>query len=57
MNKIVIESPERAILAGTWAEKNIKGQWNLNLDDPFSNRYYFTFSSPKDATLFSLKWR
>jgi hypothetical protein len=57
MNKIVIESPERAILAGTWAEENIKGQWNLALTDPFSNCYYFTFSDPRDATMFSLKWR
>ena len=57
MNKIIIETPEKAILAGTWAEEHIKGQWNLGLADPFSNYYHFTFSDPSDATLFSLKWR
>jgi len=57
MNKIVITGPEQAIRAGTWAEKNISGKWNLELVDPFSNRYHFRFSDPKDAIFFALKWR
>jgi len=57
MNNIVITGPEQAIKAGTWAEKNIKGKWDLELVDPFSNKYHFKFSRSKDATFFALRWR
>lgn len=56
MSTIIIEGPERAIRAGTWAENNIKDNWNLNLMDPFSNNYHFTFSNPDEASMFALKW-
>lgn len=58
MNQIIIEGPERAIKAGTWAEKYIKDKWNLEIDSsPFSNRYHFSFSNPHDATFFALRWK
>lgn len=56
MSTIIIEGPERAIKAGTWAEENVKDVWNLNLTDPFSNHYHFTFSNPDEASMFALKW-
>lgn len=57
MSQIIINGPKQAIKAGTWAEKNIKGNWQLNIDSsPFSNKYHFVFSDPKDATIFALKW-
>lgn len=57
MTTIIIEGPERAIRAGTWAEKNIKYGWNLDVLDPFSNQYNFQFTDPKEAIFFSLKWK
>ena len=57
MTTVIIEGPERAIRAGTWAEKNIKFGWNLDVSDPFSNHYNFRFTDPKEATFFSLKWK
>jgi len=57
MNSITITGPEQAILAGTWAEKNIRGDWKMNLVDPFSNQYHFIFTDPQDASHFALKWR
>lgn len=56
MNQITINGPERAIKAGTWAEKNIKGKWNLDSPDPFSGRYNFSFANKIDAAFFALKW-
>jgi hypothetical protein len=57
MNTIIVEGPENAIRAGTWAEKNIKHKWALDVSGgPFSNSYAFTFSDAKDATHFALKW-
>jgi hypothetical protein len=57
MNKITITGPKQAIQAGEWANKNIKGEWNLELIDPFSNRYHFKFVEPEDATFFALRWK
>ena len=41
MNSITIEGPEQAMRAGTWATNNIKGDWKMDLNDPFSNHYHF----------------
>lgn len=58
MNTVIIEGPEQAIFAGTWAEANIKHKWSLDIQGgPFSNVYAFNFSNAKDATHFALKWR
>lgn len=58
MTNVIIEGPERAIEAGTWAEKNIKSGWDLDISvSPFSNLYNFQFRDPKEAVLFSLKWK
>lgn len=57
MSQIIIEGPEKAIIAGTWAEENITGDWRLEMNDPFSNYYHFIFSRPQDATYFSLRWK
>jgi hypothetical protein len=58
MNTVIIEGPERATQAGTWAQTNIKNKWGLDVSDgPFSNHYAFTFVSEQDATHFALKWR
>lgn len=59
MNTIVIEGAEQAIFAGTWAEKNLKHKWTLDLISPFSNKpsYAFNFTNAQDASYFALKWR
>ena len=58
MTNVIIEGPEQAIEAGTWAEKNIKCIWKLEiLTSPFSNHYNFQFANSKDATHFALKWK
>ena len=57
MTTVIIEGPEKAIFAGTWAEKNIKNNWHLDVREPFANRYHFVFSDSKDATFFSLRWK
>jgi hypothetical protein len=58
MSQIIINGPGQAIKAGNWADKNIKGNWRLDIaySNPFSNKYHFVFSNPGDATLFALKW-
>lgn len=57
MNIIVIEGPEQAIRAGTWAGENIKHKWALDVSGgPFSNSYAFNFVDAKDATMFALRW-
>ena len=53
---VVINGPERAIKAGTWAEQNLKHRWGLDVKEPFSNEFCFTFSNPQEASLFALKW-
>lgn len=55
--QVIITSPERAIQAGTWAQKNIKHDWEMDLPEPFGNRYCFKFSNPIDASFFALKWQ
>jgi hypothetical protein len=57
MNTVIVEGPDRAIQAGTWAEQNTKGKWKFDLVDMFSSNYYFVFADAKDATHFALKWR
>jgi hypothetical protein len=57
MKTVIIEGPEQAIFAGTWAEKNIKNSWHLSIQGgPFSNSYAFNFANAKDAVHFALKW-
>lgn len=58
MNQTVtIQGPERAIKAGTWAEKNIHNKWKMDIDSsPFSNRYNFVFTNSIDASYFALRW-
>lgn len=60
MTTVIIQGPEQAILAGTWAEKHIKNNWDFDMiatslfiDKP---KYAFRFSNTEDATFFSLKW-
>lgn len=59
MNTVIIEGPEQAIRAGTWAEKHLAHKWSLDLVEPFSKRpkYAFNFKDAQDATHFALKWR
>ena len=58
MNTVIIEGPERATQAGTWANANTKHTWQMGITgNPFSNKYAFMFSNPQDATHFALKWR
>jgi len=58
MNTVIIEGPEKAIQAGSWAQDNLKNKWGLDVaDGPFSNQYAFTFATAQDATHFALKWR
>ena len=58
MNIVIIEGPEQAIFAGTWAEENIKHKWTLDVQGtPFSNVYAFSFADARDATEFALRWR
>jgi hypothetical protein len=60
MSTVIIHGPERAVRAGTWAEKNILNKWDLDFvgSNPFSAKpeYAFKFANSKDATLFALKW-
>ena len=58
MNTIIIEGPERAIRAGTWADKNIKNGWELDMINPLSKfpSYAFKFANSLDASFFALKW-
>lgn len=56
MNSVIIEGPEQAIRAGTWADRNIQDGWELDMPEPFGNRYHFIFTNPADASLFALKW-
>lgn len=58
MKIVTIEGPEQAIRAGTWAEENIKSEWELDLVEPFSKtpKYAFIFSNTKEAMHFALKW-
>lgn len=58
MKIVTIEGAEQAIRAGTWAEKNIKSKWDIDLVEPFGKitKYAFKFSDPKEATIFALKW-
>lgn len=57
MNTVIIEGPEQAIFAGTWAENNLKHKWSLEVQGgPFSNHYAFNFTNAQDATHFALKW-
>ena len=56
-NTVIVKGPEQAIRAGTWAEKFVKGNWKMALDQsPFSNYYHFNFDNSQDATHFALKW-
>jgi hypothetical protein len=59
MNTVIIESADRATKAGDWLNKHTKIKWDIEMY-PFlgpNARYHFTFSNPKDATYFALKWR
>jgi hypothetical protein len=59
MNTVIIEGPEQATHAGTWATQHIKHKWSLDLLSPFAKNpsYAFRFSDERDATHFALKWR
>ena len=59
MNTIIIKSADQATKAGEWLNKHTKIQWDIEMR-PFlsaNTRYYFTFSNPKDATYFALRWQ
>lgn len=61
MTTVIIQGPEQAILAGTWAKKHIKNNWDFDMESTtlFGNNptYAFKFSNSKDAIFFSLKWK
>lgn len=57
MNIIVIEGPEQATQAGTWAKQNSKHTWGIEPHGSlFSNHYAFNFADEQDATMFALRW-
>lgn len=56
MSQIVINGPEKALAAGAWANLNIKGKWDIELNTPFANKYNFVFVDKQDAVHFALKW-
>jgi hypothetical protein len=58
MNNVIIETPDKALEAIEWAEKNINTKWTL-VSDPGSLRgtYNFQFEDDIDASYFAIRWR